>query len=496
MKKFKIISLFLVGCILFSCRQNDNRASAYLNEKEIAYEEICVQKGLEVWSYYTYSVHPGDYRAKDEFVAFFDDEVLKENISKWYREKRQIKDDTLRSRIEIWNKIITCAQVNFDPEIVQLQTDLEKKLAGYPSNEHTYQQLETEIVKLVKRRNQKARSLGYGNYAHMVLQNTGIDTLWFENLIHIIDSSTAIKYSEFVQKISKNGVRPNYADIMEYVVKNYQLNDLYRGVDFDKKGQMEKILQNIGIEINDLPIQFTFNNLPPGIGGFGNAIHIPDDFRAVARKDLSYYYLMHEIGHGLQWTNVNIQYPVLKGYEWCMGNIPCFYYEAMAEVVAKFSSSSIYLKELGYTQHRIDSINHLINELKPLFLRYQLVNSLFEIALYKNPEKTPAIIKQELYEKYLLVEKDFSAKPNLLMLSYVSYPVYEQNYLIADMVSWQVHRYLKNKFGQKYFLNKQVGEFLANKLWQNGELTTYELRIKNATDQRLDIQDYVRSKLD
>ncbi|MBU2553612.1 MAG: hypothetical protein KKF98_04070 [Bacteroidetes bacterium] len=220
---------------------------------------------------------------------------------------------------------------------------------------------------------------------------------------------------------------------------------------------------------------------------YTDSVH-PGDFRAVAKTDINYYYLMHEIGHGLQWTNVNIQYPVLKGYEWCMGNIPCFYYEAMAEVVAKFSSSNIYLKELGYTQHRIDSINHLINELKPLFLRYQLVNSLFEIALYKNPEKTPAIIKQELYEKYLLVDKDFSTKPNLLMLSYVSYPVYEQNYLIADIISTQIHGYLKMAYGESYFLNPKVGAFLKTKLWVNGELFDWRYRISNTIKKKSEWQ--------
>ena len=37
--------------------------------------------------------------------------------------------------------------------------------------------------------------------------------------------------------------------------------------------------------------------------------------------ELSFYYLLHEIGHGISWTNVSSGYPILKGYEWCTGNL-------------------------------------------------------------------------------------------------------------------------------------------------------------------------------
>ncbi len=186
--------------------------------------------------------------------------------------------------------------------------------------------------------------------------------------------------------------------------------------------------------------------------------------------------------------------PVLKGYEWCMGNIPSMYYEGMAETVAKFSDVPFYLKKYGYTKSQIDSIANEKKFLAAFYLRYKLVNSLFEIELYKDPTKSAAEIKHELFKKYLFVDMDFSKKPNLIMISYVSYPVYEQNYLFADIISWQIHQFLKKKFGKKYYLNKQAGEFLVDKLWQNGELIPWQNRIENATGKNPDIEGYLKAK--
>jgi hypothetical protein len=197
----------------------------------------------------------------------------------------------------------------------------------------------------------------------------------------------------------------------------------------------------------------------------------------------------------MQWTHVTSQSPILKGYEWSMGNIPSLYYEAMAETVAKFSNTPEYMKKYSYTDKQIDSIANQKQFLAAFNLRYKLISSLFEIELYKNPTKSAEEIKHNLYKKYLFVDKDFSKKPNLIMISYVSYPVYEQNYLFADVVSWQIHQYLKNKFGDKYFLNAKTGKFLVDKLWKEGEQTSWRERLKKATGKDLDIKGYLKAKL-
>jgi hypothetical protein len=493
-----LISIGSILIILISCNSNHSNK---LNEKAIVldldkleteYEKICKYAGMEVWEYYSDTSKNSMSNYKELFSNFLLNDSIISNIKYWNSKSIELSNDTLVKRLELWNNILTCAQVDFAPEIIKLQNTLETQLSQYPSNEISDDELEASILKLINLRNDKAKQLGYGNYAYMVLQNTGIDTIWFENLIQTIDSSCSEEYSVFIQEHFPANSNVEYKDLIDYIIQSYCLNNNPVIEDDKKEKLIYKTLSNIGINVSDLPIQYEITELPPGIGGFGNCIDIPSDFRAVARKELSFYYLLHEIGHGLNWTNVSIKYPVLKGYEWCTGNSEDLYSESMAEVIAKFSQNKVWLKENGSNETYIDSIRNHRKEIFPVYLRLKLVNSLFEIELYKHPEKKPSTIKNELYKKYFNVDKDFSKKPNLIQLSYVSYPVYEQNYLIADIISWQVHEYMEKEYGENYTMNPNVGNYLKEKLWKDGEMYSWQYKVERATGKELDIKGYLK----
>lgn len=494
--------LIIIGCILtilISCNHSNNlneKAIALeLDKLEIEYEKVCKNAGMEVWEYYSDTSINSMTKNKELFSNFLLDDSKIDNINYWNSKTNEILNDTLIRRLELWKSIVTCAHVDFSTEIIELQNTLETQLSKYPSDEISTDELEASILRLINLRNNKARQLGYGNYAYMVLQNTGIDTIWFENLIRTIDSASIKPYNTFIQNHFPNTSNIEYDDLRKYIIEVYRVNE-NPVIDNNEKEQLANLINTtllgIGIKIEDLPIQFEITNLPPGIGGFGNCIDIPNDFRAVAMEELGFYYLLHEIGHGLHWTNVSIEYPILKGYEWCTGNLNDSYCESMAEVIAKFSQNKSWMKENGFTDSYIDSIQNNRKVIYPVYLRLKLINTLFEIELYKNQNKSPDKIKSELYSKYLLVDKDFSTKPNLIRLSYVSYPVYEQNYLIADIISWQIHEYLKKEYGGDYSVNSNVGHYLKEKLWKDGELYNWQNRVEGATDKELDIEGYLK----
>jgi hypothetical protein len=502
MKIFKKVFVIVVSIfVTVSCNYkkiSEWELNQYLNDKEVEYELICNKAGLEVWNFYSDTTQNSMKQYKQNFSKFYKDDTLKNNISQWSKKLEEIKNDTLKKRIELWQNIITCAQVDFDPEIIQLQDSLEIQLAEYPSEKYKEQEIELNVKQLIALRNNAAKRLGYSNYAFMILQTTGVDTLWFEKLVDIIDNATLPKYNEFVDTLKKrNGTDSiEYDDIVEFIIKSYQLSD-FPNIDADKVDELLNItLQNIGLDISKMPIQFKITELPPGIGGFGNCIDIPNDFRVVVKKELSFRYILHEIGHGLNRTNIKTKSPILKGYEWSTGNSADTYSEAMAEVIGKFSQNSFWLKKNGHLESQIDSLNQLRKDLSPFLLRMNLIYSLFEIELYKNPKKDAAEIKNELYKKYLLIDKDFSKKPNLIMLQYVSYPVYEQNYLIADIISWQIHDYLSENFGKEYAFNKNVGKFLIENCWKDGELYDWRDRVKRSTGKDLDLEGYLKNLMD
>ena len=492
----------LLAALLFSCTNNaphnlnEKDVEKYLNEQESIYESMCIKAGKEVWEYYSDSSENSMSEYKNLFAGFLNNDSLIQNINEWNEKIKDFKDTALMRRLELWKNVLSCAQVDFNPEIIQLQNKLESLFADYPSDNGTGAELENSVRELIQLRNKRAIQSGYENYAYMVLQNTGIDIHWFENLIRIIAARSLEPYKQFIrEQISDKKPVLKYDSLRQYIIQAYRINEEPVIADGHKEKLLYETLSNIGIDIHALPIELKITNLPPGIGGFGNCIHIPDDFRVVAMKELSFYHLLHEIGHGLHWTNVAVHSPMLKGYEWCTGNLSDLYCEAMAETIAQFSQNGLWLEKNGFDDRTIGNIKRQRNLIYPVYLRLRLVNTLFEIELYKHPEKDPAVIKKELYAKYLLTHKDFSNQSNLIMLSFVSYPIYEQNYLIADIIAWQIHEYLKNHYGEDYPFNPNVGEFLKRELWRNGELRDWKNRILTATGKELDVEGYLKEKL-
>jgi hypothetical protein len=498
MVKKSIFYVMYLSVLVFSCGSIDDYdkgISEYLADKENVYEDICRQAGLEVWNYYSDTTQSSMDRYKHSFYSFFKDDTFRRNIKTWNRDIRKVKNDILRRRLELWNNILTCARVDFDPETIKLQNRLEKQISDYSPGENQEYEIEKNVKRLINLRNERAKALEYGNYANMVLHNTGIDTTWFKQLIDIVDSRTLPAYNQLLDeiRIAAHIDTIKYNNIRPYIIQAIELNDV-PNIEVDLKEDVIKAtLGNIGLDITNQPMQIEIVDLPPGIGGFGNCIDIPNDFRVVVMRELSFRYIMHEIGHGLHWTSVTTTTPVLKGYEWCKGNLADCYSEAMAETIAKFVESSTFLRSNGYTKHQIDSLTSVRLKVAPVWLRLQLIRSLFEVELYKNPDRSPASIKAQLYRKYLNVDMDFTHRANLVRLSFVSYPVYEQNYLIADIISWQIHDYLTTKYGHNYSSNKAVGEELIEMFWKDGELRPWQERLLYSTGSNLAVDRYLKS---
>ena len=205
MKNSISISLILI-ILLISCtvKNPNTRYEAEivhgLNNLESEYEAICKQAGMEVWEYYSDPGKKSMTKYKERFSGFFMNDSTIRNINDWNSKISEISNDTLIRRLELWKSIITCAQVDFNPEIIDLQNILEAQLSNYPSDDISDDELEKSIINLIRLRNDKSKDLGYGNYAYMVLQNTGNDTIWFENLILRIDSASCGKQSAYLRQ--------------------------------------------------------------------------------------------------------------------------------------------------------------------------------------------------------------------------------------------------------------------------------------------------------
>lgn len=501
MKTIRVLTTTLIFfSIAFAAKaqvQTEFELKNLLDEYETVFEEVSVMMGKANWNVYANEGNADQDTPKKKYYELFNDPTLNNAINYWSQRKEKITDKALKRRVEVWNDVLTGAAVDFDTEISMLENKLEELLSnpGESDTAYTAEELNEMVLDLMKMRNAKAIELGYDNYAQLHFEINGLGWDWMYEVIDLIDKKTLEPYKELIAKLKEeNGIDTlGYREAMGFVGQVYRLRRFLK-VDSNKNDSlMKETMANIGYNYDALPIRFVVENIP--YGGNGLAIQIPDDFRVVMKPGMPLSVWMHELGHGLHAMFNNIESPILKGYEWCMGNQTAAFAEGMAETAVEFVRNEKWIKK--YAENNDEELierENIIRKYAPAYLRYGIISFLFEMEFYKDLNQDPSELSEKLYKKYLLLEEPMNRPLNLSEnIFYVAYPLYFQNYYLSRMISRQVHKAIENKFGEDYVFNKEVGNYLIENYYGEGELKTWRDKLKEATGKELDIVDYLKS---
>ncbi|UCG92240.1 MAG: hypothetical protein JSV97_00600 [candidate division WOR-3 bacterium] len=503
-KDNKSVIFLFIGLLIalsdIACESDnaDKSFRSFFDPKEIEYEQLCIEMGHAVWDNFLHEDASRLAEAHKRFHEFFSDESLKSQIQYWYRNRGKLGDTVLKRRVELWNNIMIGASVDYSKEIFELRKKIEAALSN-PAQVEEAESLEDDALRLMQFRNHKAQDLGFANYADMILEITEIGTVWFDNFISLVDSITLEPYKQLISdlKDEKGLAYVSYADI-SFMINEYYQNLMKPAIPNEKK--MEKLkglLHNIGIQLDELPVQLQIKDLPAGIGGFGNALVIPGDFRFVVEPELPFKDWVHEIGHGLQWMHTKVQAPVLKGYEWNIGNASDAYMEGMGEIMFYFAGHPYWLQnQAGLTEGDWNDISEILREYAPLWYRLLLVEAITEIEIYRNLDRPAQEIENYLFKEYLLLDEAPGWNKNLATVLYVSFPVYQHNYFVADIIAWQIHEDLSTRFGEGYIYNQEIARYLKDNYWRDGELYNWQERLVKATGKELDVRSFFDNKMD
>lgn len=487
----------LVAVVACEFNRADERFRAYFDPKEKEYERLCIEMGHAVWDNFLQGNTSRLAEAHKSFYEFFGDDSLKAQIQYWFTNQGKLENNVIKRRIELWNNMMLGASVDYSKEIFELRTKMEVAL-NEPARAEEAKILEDDALRLMQLRNAKAQDLGFPNYADMVLEIKEIGTVWFDNFISLVDSLTLESYKQFIADLKdEKGINSiTYGDIVP-MISEYNDNLLKPVIPDDRKMELlNALLHNIGIQLDELAVQLQIKDLPGRIGGFCNAIAIPGDFKFVVKADLAFKYWAHEIGHGLQWMNTTIQDPVLKGYEWNIGNASDAYMEGMGEIMFDFAGHPDWLRnDVGLTEEDCNDISLLLKKYAPLWYRFLIIDAITEIEIYRNLDKPAQETEHALFKKYLLLDEAPGWSTNLATIMYVSFPVYQHNYIIADIIAWQIHQDLLTRFGKNYIYNQEIAGYLKENYWQNGELYNWQERLVKATGKELDVRSFLDHKM-
>ncbi len=495
-----LLITLVIGCSHYSTRHasNEQYLRRYLDAKEYVYEDICVQMGSAYWNYYSQEGEADLATPRERFKELLTNDTLNAIIESWYSRTSAITDSVLRSRVLVWHRILTAAKVEMDPEIFALRNKLELWLAetedqgSLPSRE----EMDSVMMELMVLRNERSRELGFENFADLVLEIAGIGADWFYAFVETIDSATAEPYDRLLEDIKQEQGKAEieFKDIRD-LFGLYYATKLSAEIPEEKMNSvMKETIESIGIDYNRLNVQIVEQDLPGGVGGQSLALRIPDDFKVVVTDGLSFYDRVHEIGHGAQYTFTAIKYPVLKGYEWCLGSDCGAYSEGIAETLAKFVRNDRWqTRHVDVDEEALIAQETMLRKYLPLYLRCMLVTVVYEIELYRDLNRDPEQVWQMLHEKYLSLEGSTFKIAPFANIIHVSYPIYVQNYLLADLISWQIHQSLEQKFGPDYVFDPRVGAFLKENFYTNGGLLPWQMRLKRATGRELDVHGYLNA---
>lgn len=496
-----LIAFFYVACSSSVTTDNskvysEKELSSLLNKMEAQYEDICVMMGTANWNVYANEGDDDQDTPKQKYYELFNNAELNSAIDYWSDRKNELADKALVRRVEVWKDILTAAAVDFDADIFKLENELEALLSNPGESDTAYStdELNEMVLTLLKKRNAKAKELGFENYAVLCYDVNGLGWDWFNKTIELIDQKTLEPYKQFLEKMKKEKsiTEVGYQDVVGYA---NAVNGMryFQKLDPNKNDSlMTATLDGIGMDYDKLPIRFVVENIP--YGGNGLAIQVPNDFRVVMKANMPLAVWMHELGHGLHAMFNQTEYPILKGYEWCLGSGCAAFSEGMAETSASLVRNDKWIEKYAdNTAEDIAKRDETFKNYGVVFLRQAMIGFMMEVEMYKDLSQDLNDLRESMFKKYLLLDKPLANRNMNLSgnIMYSAYPLYMQNYFFANMISWQVHKALEKKFGEDYVFNKNVKDFLVDEFYGEGDLRPWREKMKQATGSELDIDGFL-----
>ncbi len=493
----------------------------FLDSLEGRYEAACVATGIANWNGYSGDAPARLDSAKALFTGIFMDSAARSTIRHWRNKSGSLADPTLGRRLELWNRCFTGGSIYADPAVARLENELQKLIvdfkfsyAGKPitragvsnrirqersqSRRHRLWRVNSQLssvaagklVELVRLRNERAVDAGYPNYYSLSLSLQAIDEAWLISTLNTLEQQTRDAFASFIEaSAARLNVREINAWDFDISLKDdASIPDRYFPAD-SVFSVLHRFERSIGFPVDSLPIHETVRDIP--YGGLSLGILIPTDSRFLVNPTQGkgfYATAFHEYGHSLKAVNVDVDYPILKGYEWVPGAQCAAYEEGVAELHAEFTEDTAWIADYSDTPGHIIQDYAASRSLPTLYrLRRLMKDFFFEYEMYRDPGLDLDSLEKKMFEKYLLVTLPEDEPASYASsIWYVSYPCYYQNYILSSMIATQLQEALSDKFGGGKLSDTTVAPWMIEHLYRDGERVEWTDRVRHATGKSLE----------
>lgn len=548
MMKGKIFYIFLIipGMLMINCSKisrTESDARAFVDSLTAEIEPLNTLSALAYWN----ATATGNDKYYDEYARLdielaeiYSDQDLYKRLTT-FKEAR-LKDPLLQRTIEVLYYDFLAKQT--DPELLKkiatLQTALEQKFnkfrgkidgkevsgndireilaeskdlslrkKAWLASKQVGPVVEEDLLKLVRYRNESARSMGFDNFYQLRLITGEQDPAEIERIFQELDETTRQPFLVARQELDSILARRYSVPVEElrpwhYADPFFQEAPAIADVSLDRYYQDRDVVElarhfytSIGLNVDTV---LTNSDLYERQGKYPHAYCIDIDRRGDVRIMMNVKpterwmsTTLHELGHAVYdlKTGMNLPYLLREPAQ-------AFTTEAVAIFFERLSKDPEWMRRMlelsADERQQIEQLTAKTLRLEKLiFARWSLVMQNFERELYSNPDRNLNKLWWDLVEKYQLIKRpegrdmpDYAAKIHIC-----SYPVYYHNYQLGALLAAQlrhtmaVNQGLQDTGEIRFVDNPEIGSFLVNKVFRPARRYRWDELIIRATGEQL-----------
>lgn len=393
-------------------------------------------------------------------------------------------------------------------QILINSNNLDERERAWHASKQIGKIVEERLLTLIRKRNETARQLGYEDYHQMSFELQELDREYvfntFLELKELSDGPFRQLKKEMDEELAERfgikvvDIRPwHYADPFFQEAppsKDLDLDPYYKGKNLEDL--TVATFQAMGMPITDiLEKSDLYPRSKKNQHAFCIDINKEGNVRVLCNNVASDYWsttMLHEFGHAVYFKYIDRELPfILRSPAHTLTT------EAIAMLYGRMGKNPEWLHQfLGLEKEQVETLKPVIDRsLRKQMLiaaRWIVTFAFFERELYKNPEQDLNTLWWKIVEDVQFVtppeNQDYphwAAKIHFTLV-----PVYYQNYLLGELTTSQLQRYIEKNVSQNLFTEK-VGTFLVNNFFVPGAIDPWNTKIEKATGEKLNPKHFV-----